>query len=42
MPEIKNQWTVTQMAQHVIDLTIKSFTAGQEGEWINITLHRDT
>ncbi len=42
MPEIKNQRTITQMAQHVIDLTIKSCTAGQEREWINITLHRDT
>jgi hypothetical protein len=42
MPEIKNQRAVSEMTQHVVDLTIKSCTAGQKSERINITLHRDT
>jgi len=42
MPEIKNQWAIAEMTEHVINFAIKSCAPGQKCEWVDIALHRNT
>ena len=39
MPEIKNQRAFAKVAQYIIDLSIKSCTAGQKRDWIGRHKH---